>query len=112
MTSFANRITTDALVYDSNGWGDEQIAALCRALVGVQLPDCKHIWLSHNDITDVGMKTLAECLKGDVVPGLENVHLHGNPSASHGSREEIRAARQGLAVHYDGMGGARENHAV
>ena len=55
---------------------------------------------------------LAACLKGGACPVLENVHVHGNASASHGSRESIREARSGIAVHYDGMGGARENHAV
>jgi hypothetical protein len=100
----------DALVYDSNGWGDAEITALCRTLEGTQLAECKKIWLSQNDISTAGMGVIASCLKGGAVAALEDLHLHGNPRASFPSREAIREAKPGIAVHYDGMGGARTNH--
>jgi len=56
------------------------------------------------------MRQLAQLLRGGAMPLLEDLHLHGNPRAAFKLREEIRVARDGLKVHYDGMGGGRENH--
>ena len=102
----------DALVYSNNDWVDSDVAELCTLLEGGELNACKSLWLSQNDITDEGMRMLAACLGGGALPALEQVHLHGNSQAGSESREKIRAARPELQVHYDGMGGARTNHAV
>ena len=102
----------DALLYDSNGWGDAQIEQLCTVLSTTKLENCKQVWLSKNEIESDGMARLASCIGAGALPALEQVHVHGNFGASFASREEIRAARSGIEVHYDGMGGGRTNHAV
>ena len=113
---FSERFPTmDALVYDSNGWGDDEIEALCKVLAGAQLGACKQLWLSHNDITDKGMEMLASVLQAGALPLLEQVNVYGNAKASFDSRESIRKAKEDqspIQVHYDGMGGGRTNHAV
>lgn len=106
----------DALVFDSNGWGDAEITALCKVLVGMEDEPggcrTRQLWLSHNDISDEGMRILASCLGGGAMPALEQVHIYGNTRAGLAARESIRKARPEMQVHYDGMGGGRENHAV
>ena len=105
----------DALVYDSNGWSDVDIDALCKVLGGVKLGACKQLWLSHNDISDVGMQRLAATLEAGALPVLEQVNVYGNSQASFDSREQIRRAKENqspIQVHYDGRGGGRTNHAV
>jgi len=79
-------------------------------LGGISLPNCTSLWLSRNDLDDNSMRQLAQLLRGGAMPLLEDLHLHGNPRAAFKLREEIRVARDGLKVHYDGMGGGRENH--
>lgn len=107
----------EALLYDSNGWGDAEAAQLCdvlTGLVGSKAGPCmtKSLWLSRNDLTDEGMRTIARCVAAGALPCLEQVHVHGNPQASPKAREEIRSAKPGIQVHYGGMGGGRENHSV
>ena len=100
----------DALLYDDNGWQDAEITALCKVLSGVSLPNCTSLWLSRNDLDDNSMRQLTQLLEGGAMPLLEELHLHGNPKAAFKLREEVQAARAGLKVHYDGMGGGRTNH--
>ena len=114
---FARFPKQDALLYDSNGWGDTEAAALCEVLT--HLANSTHgpvastsLWLSRNDLTDEGMLAVAACVGAGALPALEQVHVHGNNNASPKSREAIRAAKPGIQVHYGGAGGGRENHAV
>ena len=100
----------DALLYDDNEWQDAELAALCKVLSGCSLPNCTSLWLSRNDLGDDSMKQLTSLLEGGAMPLLEELHLHGNPKAAFKLREEVQAARAGLKVHYDGMGGGRTNH--
>ena len=102
----------DSLLYDKNGWGDEDVQTLCRVLASVEMTECRHVFLSQNDFTDVGMHALASCLEDAAMPVLLNLHLNGHPKASFKSRDKIQEAKPGIAVHYDGMGGARTNHKV
>ena len=94
----------------------QEITALCKVLEGIEEEpggcQTKQLWLSHNDISDEGMRVLARCLGGGAMPALEHIHIYGNARAGLASRESIRKARPTMQVHYDGMGGGRENHAV
>ena len=114
---FARFPMQDALLYDSNGWGDTEVVALCEVLTHLANSThgpvaSKSLWLSRNDLTDKGMLAVAACVGAGALPALEQVHVHGNNSASPKSREAIRAAKPGIQVHYGGAGGGRENHAV
>jgi hypothetical protein len=100
----------DALLYDGNGWGDDEVRALCAVLSQTDMPKCRQLWLSKNHLTDEGMKIIEQCLRGGALPSLESVHVYGMPNASFKSRDEIRNAREDLKVCYDGMGGGRDNH--
>lgn len=100
----------DALLYDGNGWGDDEVRALCAVLSQTDMPKCRQLWLSKNHLTDEGMKIIEQCLRGGALPILESVHVYGMPNASFKSRDEIRNAREDLKVCYDGMGGGRDNH--
>ena len=100
----------DALLYDGNGWGDDEVRALCAVLSKTDMPKCRQLWLSKNHLTDEGMKIIEQCLRGGALPVLESVHVYGMPNASFKSRDEIRSAREDLKVCYDGMGGGRDNH--
>ena len=110
--------TQDALLYDSNGWGDAEVASLCEVLTSLASSPhgpvaSRSLWLSRNNLTDEGMMAVAACVGSGALPALEQVHVHGNSAASPKSREAIRAAAKGaIQVHYGGAGGARENHAV
>ena len=102
--------SVEALVYDSNEWVDDDIAALCKTLSGIEMGGVRQMWLSKNSFTDAGMKMIEASLKGGALPNIEDIHMYGLNKAGFPAREAIAAVREGLSVHYDGMGGARENH--
>ena len=99
----------DALLYEDNAWGDAEVEALCKVLCHVALPNCTSLWLSRNDVGDEGMRRVAKAISEGALDALEEVHLSGNPRASTGSRDEIQAARAGVKVHFDKLGGGRTN---
>jgi hypothetical protein len=92
------------LQYSGLGWTDEDAKLLGEAL-GVAR-SLKKLYLSGNDFTDEGVKTLAAALRNGKAPKLKEIYLwQGNQMAldagnrfSSAATQELRDARKGLYV--------------
>lgn len=93
--------TSSAYVYDQLDWNDEDVEALCKVLESEPLPEAKQLWLSHNQITEVGLARLTAMLqKTEVLDSLEILDLKGIPEPSEMAKNKLREARDGVEVFF------------
>ena len=85
------------LLFVGLAWGDAEIEMLCKALKGAKKVTGMNMY--GTQITEVGVRTLAACLREGAAPKLKQLNIGGSPGAkSEAAVAELKAAREGLDV--------------
>ena len=95
-SAFEARVTGEKkFVYVELGWGDEDIAVLCRAQRAAAA--CESLALQGNKMGDEGAAALAQALREGAMPQLAELNLGRNRIGSKGVAALAESLRQGGA---------------
>ena len=96
--AFEDRFSRAAeLSYCDLGWGDADVASLCRVIESGAMRQCKSLNLVGNRITDEGVRMLGVSLGTAGAPKLEELQLVGNLASESAVRAVVvaHATREG-----------------